>query len=569
MVAAALWEGLMETPADKRLLRILLIEDDPDDYLLTRDLLADIPSHQITIDWVQTVDEGLAALQGCQHDAFLLDYRLGKETGLTLLREAFHLRCPAPIILLTGDDDRDLALQALEAGASDYLVKGEIDSASLERSIRYAMQQKGYAIELHQKVAERTAELEKANAALRESEREIRVLLEETEAARVSAEAAKTRAETATRAKDDFLAALSHELRTPLNPALLLATSLAEDESLPESVRADIEVVARGIALQAQLVDDLLDITRISGGKLRLDLHPIDAHEALRHAHNILRADVEGRQIALTLDLAAPNKTIKADAVRLQQIFWNVLKNAIKFTPMGGSVAVRTCNPAGRPEVLEVEIADTGIGISAEMQDKIFDAFIQEESDQGHRFGGIGLGLAITQRLVQLQNGSITVQSAGRGCGSTFRIEMPLETTATPSGESAGGVSPVAAAAAVRRILLVEDHDQTRTTMLQILRRRGHFVEGVSTTAAAREIAARGDFDLVISDLGLPDGDGHQLMADLDRYGLPGIALSGYGMEQDLARSRQSGFFAHLTKPVDIQALASAIAAAPRRTLAR
>lgn len=559
----------METPADKRPLRILLIEDDPDDYLLTRELLADIPGLTITVDWAKNVEEGLAALRTCEHDAFLLDYRLGKDTGLTLLREAFHLRCQAPIILLTGNDDRDVALRALEAGASDYLIKGEIDAASLERSIRYAMQQKGYAIELHRKVAERTAALEKANAALRENEKEIRALLEETEAARVSAEAAKSRAEAATRAKDDFLAALSHELRTPLNPALLLATSLAEDESLPEEVRADIEVVARGIALQAQLVDDLLDITRISGGKLRLNLHPIDAHEALRHAHNILRADCEGRQIALTFDLAAPNKTIKADAVRLQQIFWNVLKNAIKFTPVGGSVTVRTCNPTERPEVLEVQIIDTGIGISAEMQNRIFDAFIQEDNDQGHRFGGIGLGLAITQRLVQLQNGRISVNSAGRGCGATFRIEMPLETAVPPSGKSAGSASRAATVAVGRRILLVEDHDQTRATMLQILQRRGHFVEGVSTTAAAREKAANGDFDLVISDLGLPDGDGHRLMVDLDGYGLPGIALSGYGMEHDLARSRQSGFFAHLTKPVDIHALESAIAAAPRRSAAR
>ncbi|CAN5468453.1 hypothetical protein BH20VER3_BH20VER3_17260 [soil metagenome] len=290
-----------------------------------------------------------------------------------------------PIILLTGNDDRDLALQALEAGASDYLIKSEIDAASLERSVRYAMQQKSHALELQRKVAERTAELEEANAALRESEQEIRALLEKAEAARVSAEAAKSRAEAATCAKDDFLAALSHELRTPLNPALLLSTSLAADKSLPPTVRADLEVIAKGIALQARLVDDLLDITRIAGGKLRLDLHPIDAHEALRHAYNIPRAEIEEREIHLTFDLAAPQKTIKADAVRLQQIFWNVLKNAIKFTARGGSVTVRTCNPAENPDALAVEIIDNGIGIAAEMQDKIFDAFIQEGNEEWSR----------------------------------------------------------------------------------------------------------------------------------------------------------------------------------------
>ncbi len=332
---------------DKVPLRVLLVEDDPDDYLLTSELLQEIPGSKITIDWAKDFDAGRAALRKCEHDAVLLDYRLGKETGMHLLREALGQGCKAPVILLTGQGDRDLALEALEAGAADYLVKGDINAVVLERSIRYALQQKRHALELEEKVRERTAELEEANRALRESEKRIRALLDTTESARVSAEAAKSRAEAATRAKDDFLAALSHELRTPLNPALLLATSLAEDPSVPAAVREDIEVIARGIALQAQLVDDLLDLTRITGGKLRLDLLPIDAHASMRHVHDILRADIQEREIKLTLELGAAHHVIKADAVRVQQIFWNVLKNAVKFTPPGGSVTVRSSNPAG------------------------------------------------------------------------------------------------------------------------------------------------------------------------------------------------------------------------------
>lgn len=549
---------------DKGQLRLLLVEDDPDDYLLTSELLAEIPGSKIVLEWVKDFDSGLAAIAQCHHDAVLLDYRIGKGDGILLLREALRRGCKAPVILLTGQGDRGLALQALEAGAADYLVKGEIDAVGLERSIRYALQQKRQAGELEQKVAERTAELERANAALREKETRIRALFETAETARVSAEAAKGRAEAATRAKDDFLAALSHELRTPLNPALLLATSMADDVTLPLAAREDINVIAKGIALQAKLIDDLLDITRITGGKLRLDLAPIDAHAALRHAHGILRVDAEERKIAVTLDLAASHHTIEADAVRVQQIFWNVLKNAVKFTPRGGAVTVRTRNAPEKQGMLEVEISDTGIGIEPEMLSKVFDAFIQEEHDQGHRFGGVGLGLAITHRLVALQKGRIEVESEGRGRGATFRIELPLagaqsRTASPPVHAQSTGVVPIP-----RRILLVEDHEQTRSTLAQLLQRRGHIVAGVASAEAARDRAAMGDCDLIISDLGLPDGDGHKLMADLcASRGLPGIALSGYGMDEDIARSLASGFFAHLTKPVDIHALESAIAAAP------
>jgi signal transduction histidine kinase len=543
--------------------RVLLIEDDPDDHLLTAELLAEIPGVQIAIDWVQDFDSGMSEIGHCRHDAVLLDYRLGKGDGLLLLREALRHGCKAPVIVLTGDGDRDLALQAITAGAADYLVKGQIDAIDLERSIRFALQQKRHAIELEEKVAERTAELEEANATLREREKQIRGLLETAESARLAAEAAKSRAEAATRAKDDFLATLSHELRTPLNPALLLATSMADDASLSPAVRADIDVIAKGIALQAQLVDDLLDTTRITGGKLRLDIRPIDAHAALCHAHNILRSEINDREIKVKLELAAEQHTIKADAVRLQQIFWNVLKNAVKFTPQGGNVTVRTRNPESKPDKLEVEIIDTGVGIEPAMVSKVFDAFTQENSLRGHRFGGIGLGLAITQRLVEMQQGSISAHSEGRGRGATFRIEMPLETVLPPDAPLVAGMAADGSAAG-RHILLIEDHDQTRATLSQLLARRGHCVDGVATIDAARKRAAAGECDLIISDLGLPDGDGHKLMAELqDTYGLPGIALSGYGMDQDIARSRTSGFFAHLTKPVDIQALESAIAAAP------
>jgi PAS domain S-box-containing protein len=405
-------------------------------------------------------------------------------------------------------------------------------------------------------------ERKRVEEALRRSEARSRELFETAEVARVSAQEARARAEAATRAKDDFLAALSHELRTPLTPALLLASSMADDATLPTRVREDIDVIAKSIALQAQLIDDLLDVTRISGGKLRLDLRPIDAHAALRRALEIVRAETQERKIKVSFDLAATHNCIIADAVRVQQVFWNVVKNAVRFTPPGGAIAVRTRNPPSKEGTLVVEIADNGIGIEPEMIDKVFDAFAQEEHG-AHRFGGVGLGLAITRHLVQLQNGQISVESAGRNRGATFNVELPLAASELCAEDEPAAVPSVAASAKTCRILLVEDHEQTRSTLARLLERRGHNVVGAATVAAAREIAAtRGPFDLVISDLGLPDGDGHMLMTELrDAYRLPGIALSGYGMNQDLERSRQGGFLTHLTKPVDVHALQVAIAA--------
>ena len=402
--------------------------------------------------------------------------------------------------------------------------------------------------------------------ALRQSEAQSRVHSESAEAARISAEAARTRAETATRAKDDFLAALSHELRTPLNPALLLATALADDATLSARVRGDIDVISKGIALQAQLVDDMLDLTRITTGKLRLDLQPIDAHLAMRHAYEIVRADAHEQQIEVTFDLAAAHNCIKADAVRVQQIFWNVLKNAVKFTPPGGAITVRTHNPAENERMLVVEISDTGVGIAPEMLGQVFDALIQEEHAGTHRFGGIGLGLAITRRLVEAQDGRIHAESAGRGQGATFHIELPLEAPelCAPGESQLPGAPRDAPSAQARRILLVEDHELTRTTLARLLQRRGHHVVTAATAAQARELVATSECDLIISDLGLPDGDGHALLVELrNAHNLPAIALSGYGMEEDRERSRQSGFFMHLTKPIDIHVLENAIAAAP------
>jgi PAS domain S-box-containing protein len=239
---------------------------------------------------------------------------------------------------------------------------------------------------------------------------------------------ARDRAVAASRAKDNFLAALSHELRTPLTPVLLLASEEAGNAQLSPEVRADFEMIAKNVALEARLIDDLLDLTRITRGKLVLDRRPADAHVILQDALATVRPDFAARQISLQLELAAPRHRLEGDPVRLQQIFWNVLKNAVKFTPPGGQVTVKT-SIIDRNRLL-VRVTDTGIGLTPAEIERIFEAFTQGEhadTGAGHKFGGLGLGLAITERLVQLHGGTIRASSPGRDQGATFEIELPLE----------------------------------------------------------------------------------------------------------------------------------------------
>ena len=384
------------------------------------------------------------------------------------------------------------------------------------------------------------------------------------------AEAARQQAEAASRAKDDFLAALSHELRTPLTPVLMTAAALCEDERLPADAREQLRMVERNIALEARLIDDLLDLTRIANGKLPLRPQACDAHSLIGLAVEIIRADAQLKTITLELDLAAQRCGVTADPARFQQVVWNLLRNAVKFTPPGGRIAICTRN-TGEDDAhrLHIEVSDSGIGIAPEALSQIFLPFEQAGLANDHRFGGMGMGLAIARAIVDLHGGTIRAESAGAGCGATFTVEFP-GAGEPPAGMSAPsflqplrtGNTPPFPAAPERsaRLLLVEDHEPTLQVMARLLSRAGHRVVTASTVADALAAASVNKFDMVISDLGLPDGTGTALMKSLrDLHGLSGIALSGYGMEADIARSREAGFKLHLTKPVDFPQLERAL----------
>ena len=388
----------------------------------------------------------------------------------------------------------------------------------------------------------------------RQRQYQVRKLLTELEEARDVAERAN-------QAKDEFLAALSHELRTPLNPVLLLATEAAADPALPAAVRRDFEEIARNVMLEARLIDDLLDLTRITQGKLHLDLRPVDAHAALRAALETTQPEIRAKNLTVKLDWRARETGLHADTVRLQQILWNILKNAAKFTPAGGTIRIETENLDGE---LVIRITDTGVGMEPAELARIFNAFAQgnhAKASTGHRFGGLGLGLAISRRLVELHGGSIAATSAGPGTGSTFSLTLPVYRAMSLPGRAAlAARAPLRSNGGMKRLLVVEDHAATRVSLVRMMERRGYEVRSAESLAQARELVETEAFDLVLSDLGLPDGSGHELMMELGgRSGIPGIALSGFGMETDVMESRSSGFVAHLTKPVTAQALDAAL----------
>jgi signal transduction histidine kinase/ActR/RegA family two-component response regulator len=367
-------------------------------------------------------------------------------------------------------------------------------------------------------------------------------------------------AEKANLAKDAFLAALSHELRTPLTPVLMAVVALEETPGLPDYVRRDLTMIRRNVELEARLIDDLLDLTRIAKGKLELRLEAMDVHVVIGRALEICRSDAAAGRQRFELQLEAKETTTEGDAVRLEQALWNLIRNAIKFTPEGGRITIRTSNDA-RGEI-RIQVRDTGIGFAPKDAHKLFEAFEQGGRHVTRQFGGLGLGLAIGSAIVVAHGGTIRAESPGHNLGATFTLTLPLR---APEVILAVLTAPVALAsreARPVRILLVEDHEDTRKVLQMYLRATKNVVTAAENAQQALEFAGRQEFDVVISDLGLPDeGGGYAMMRRLrDRHGLRGIAVSGYGMEEDVSRSYAAGFSHHLTKPLNLGRLTALIA---------
>jgi signal transduction histidine kinase/ActR/RegA family two-component response regulator len=394
---------------------------------------------------------------------------------------------------------------------------------------------------------------------------QIRDLLERERQARVEANRANE-------AKDRFLAVLSHELRTPLTPIVFALAALQREFSAGSPRRREsdtrlprvIEMISRNIALETKLIDDLLDLSRLVQGKLQLQKDVVNVHERLQDTLGMVETDARAKEVTIQTTLDATRPYVIADAARIHQVLWNLLKNAIKFTPSGGTVTIRTWEDAGR---LMIAFEDTGIGIPADVLPRLFEPFEQGSAEITRHYGGLGLGLAVGRSLVVAHGGSLTAVSAGIDKGSTFTVALPSAAApeaepshpaAAPSGQTQGDHRRL-------NILLVEDHEDTAHTLRESLASLGHRVRVAGSVGEALREAASDPCDLLISDIGLPDGSGVDLIRQIDpRPVLGAIAMSGFGMEEDLLRSRNAGFHRHLTKPVELAVLERAIAALAR-----
>jgi signal transduction histidine kinase len=513
----------------------ILVVDDRSDKLLAYEVML-APLNQ-NIVCVRSGKEALRRLLKEDFAAILLDVNMpgmdGFETA-ALIRQ--RQRCETtPVIFVSAINDTvNHISRGYSLGAVDYILTPVVPDILRAKIAVF--------VDLFKKTEQIKRQAEEREGLIREQ---------------AIAEHARMEAERQSAAKDRFLAMLSHELRTPLTPVLASVFTLERERDLPEAVQESLQLIRRNVELEARLIDDLLDLTRISKGKVQLSFEVVDAHTLLRNALDICQTEINQKELKLHTEFAARKVYLQADPARLQQIFWNLIKNAVKFTPDGGRLAIRTSNNGNSEFCVEVE--DSGCGIVPEVLPRIFHAFEQAGRTQ---LGGLGLGLAISKALVEAHHGRIVAESQGRNLGAKFTTLFPTcEPEVVPESTY---ITPSISVRRSVRLLLVEDHEDTKRSLTRMLQRRGYDVLPASDVRSALEVATNTQFDVLVSDIGLPDGSGLDLFRTLRaKREIFGIALSGYGMEEDVRRSGEAGFAHHLVKPVDINKLDSIIQQAP------
>jgi signal transduction histidine kinase len=521
-------------------LRILLVDDDHVDRMAVKRLFKQAGLIAEIVERADR-DSALEAVSAQTFDCVLLDYRLPATDGVTLLRELRTASNGVPVVALTGQGDEEVAVELMKAGAADYLNKNTLTAERLEISLRHAL-------------------------ALHHAEEERRLLLEREQQARLQAQAAN-------RAKDEFLATLSHELRTPLNAILGWAQLLAGGHLDAASARRAIEIIERNTRLQAQLIDDLLDISRITTGKLRLELKTVTARSILEAAIESALPAAAAKGIRLVPLLTGGDETIACDQARMQQVIWNLLSNAIKFTPEGGQVTLAWRCDA---EKMIVDVSDTGIGIEAEFLPHVFDRFRQQDAAITRRHGGLGLGLSIVRHLVELHGGTISASSEGHGKGATFTITVPLSSSPAespsnvdaPADQDAASPTPMDDQPSLEgiQVLVVDNEADARGLVSMILERVGATVTAVESAQDAIEAIRERRPDVLLSDIGMPGEDGYALIRKVRQLNpteplLPAAAVTAYASAGDRAQAILAGYQAHLAKPIEPSELTAVVAA--------
>lgn len=505
-------------------LRILLVEDSDDDELLVR---RELTRNGLDYEMkrVESHDEMLAALRAERFDIVLSDYSLpsfGAEDALEVVRAS---GTDIPFIIVSGSVGEDIAVRAMRAGAADYFRK--------ENIMRLVPAIQREVTEKRQRDDKRR--LEAQLAMMLETERSLR-----------------EDAERANRVKDEFLAMLSHELRTPLN-AVIGRVHMLRNSTLPEAARdRALETIERNAQAQAQVVDDLLDISRLASGRLTLDCTDVDLTGIVHDTVAGLAASAEASEVTIDEQSDGHHVHVTGDAARLRQVAWNLIANAVKFTPAGGRVVVSVGQRAGLGELV---VADNGPGISSDALPRVFERFYQADASTTRRSGGLGLGLAITRELVELHGGEIIVENTNPG--ARFRVLIP-QVASVPTPTDGPRSAPVPAPTANKleglRVLLVEDDNDAREMLSDLLVDYGAEVHAAPEARTALDLAARYPADVIISDIGMPEMDGYELLGELRRRGvtIPAIALTAYASSEDRRRAQAAGFAVHMSKPLSV-----------------
>lgn len=491
--------------------RVLIVDDDEDDAVLARSLLRESEQPTYESVWAPTYEEGIARLTSERFDACLVDYRLGARDGIQFIEEAASRAALVPFILLTGEGSREVDLAAMRAGASDFLQKAQLTASLLDRAIRYAVQQK--------RVEDQRFEI-------------------------VVAQTARRTAERASAAKDTFIALLAHELRNPLAGLSNAVALVAAPNATPESITFAREVLQRQTATMRRLINDLLDVARLTHGKLQLDREPVDVVEIARRAVVGATVDAARKQQEIRTDLPDGLITVDGDAVRLEQALGNLLDNAVRFTPEHGHITLSVA-AAGRAVVLVVR--DDGAGMSPAILEQAFELFVQERPTGGEP-GGLGVGLGVVRGIIEGHGGHVAAASDGPGLGATFTVTLPRADVAL-AGESLS-VGP--------RVLIVDDNADTSDLLAQYLRARGATVVIAGDGASAIRAFERHQPRAVCLDLGLPDMDGVEVARRLRAAAERPFALavvSGFSRASDRARASSAGVDRYFVKPADLDDL--------------
>lgn len=501
-------------------LKILVVDDTPEDREVVRRYLTRTTRERYTLLEADNGEEGLRLWREERPDCILLDFNLPDTNGLEFLETLMEEMGSdtLPVVMLTGTGNEEIAVSSMRRGAQDYLVKGAVTPEAVRAAVRHAVER----VRMLQRLESQREELERTNQELMAADER----------------------------KDQFLAMLAHELRNPVsairNAVELIKVAPADEPRIHQA----LDVLERQLRHQSHLLDDLLDVSRITRGKILLRQERVDLAHLARETLMDHQKALEKARLQLAQEFPDEPVWVQGDRIRLAQVLGNLLDNAIKFTDPGGQVQVKLWVEDGEARL---SVTDTGVGISAEMLPHLFETFAQADRSLDRSAGGLGLGLALVSGLVQLHGGRVTSASEGVNRGATFTLTLPNaeaplgaleEEPATP--EPLGG--PI-------RILLIEDNQDAAETLHDLLELSGHTVEIAFSGPAGVKVAEQFHPDVVLCDIGLPGMDGYEvarlLRGNPETAGTRLIAVTGYGQDEDRARAREAGFDLHLTKPVE------------------